>query len=207
MSLALIRFVNSLLDPLQKKDKSLSLSALAANIGLPAAFVEIRHWGTHEANLPGSEVLRDMGIRALDWLWTNYWNKQEEKTHFLVLWKNGAIGFNEVISSFQKKSEESFENLVVELSEEEDFGLSRKIWDPLLSSLITALPTFLKTFLEYVVDTLVTIPQCIVPCNVANGSSVAARNQPNLAQISFNSDLMDNPPSNFKFYPEPFFSA
>lgn len=49
------------------------MHTLARNLNLPASFVEIRHAATHEA-LPSLSVLRAVAVRALDWLWTNYWN-------------------------------------------------------------------------------------------------------------------------------------
>lgn len=49
------------------------MHVLARNLNLPASFVEIRHAATHEA-LPSLSVLRTVAIRALDWLWTNYWS-------------------------------------------------------------------------------------------------------------------------------------
>ncbi|RPA95221.1 Las1-domain-containing protein [Choiromyces venosus 120613-1] len=48
------------------------MHTLAKNLGLPTSFVEIRHAATHEA-LPGLALLRTATIRALDWLWENYW--------------------------------------------------------------------------------------------------------------------------------------
>lgn len=49
------------------------MHTLARNLNLPASFVEIRHAATHEA-LPSLAVLRNVAVRALDWLWTNYWS-------------------------------------------------------------------------------------------------------------------------------------
>ena len=98
-SLALCRFVNSLVDPLQTTYYARSIASLAAQIGLPAWFVELRHQATHE-DLPSIAVLRDaarqvslpfllpgrtittqkadrmngsLRSQALDWLYANYW--------------------------------------------------------------------------------------------------------------------------------------
>lgn len=49
------------------------MHTLARNLNLPASFVEIRHAATHEA-LPSLSVLRTVAVRALDWLWANYWS-------------------------------------------------------------------------------------------------------------------------------------
>jgi len=160
MTLALIRFVNSLLDPLQKRDKNLSLTVLAETVGLPKVFVEVRHWGTHETNLPAMAVLRATGIRALDWLWHNYWNKEKDTFDAVLSWRNGEVGLNEVLAAVQDDQEVVFEGLIARLSSEEDFSASRREWDPLLEELFKALPTFPKPFAEYLVDTLGKISTC-----------------------------------------------
>lgn len=160
MSLALIRFVNSLLDPLQKRDKSLPLSVLATTAGLPTVFVEVRHWGTHESNLPGAEVLKEMGIRALEWLWRNYWNKKEDSVNFIELWKSGSADANTVITAAERNQEDTFGKLLVELAAEEDFSASRTSWERLISSLSEALSSFPEDFIDYIIQTLTTIPSC-----------------------------------------------
>ncbi|KAK4051603.1 rRNA-processing protein las1 [Microbotryomycetes sp. JL201] len=73
-SMALIRFVNSLIDPLQTTYYARSMATLATQIGLPLWFVELRHAATHE-HLPSLVVLQDAAKQALDWLYTNYWVK------------------------------------------------------------------------------------------------------------------------------------
>jgi len=163
MTLALIRFVNSLLDPLQKRDKSLPLSVLAASANLPTVFVEVRHWGTHESNLPGTEVLRDMGIRALEWLWRNYWNKKDDSIDVIAAWKNGSADTNDVIAALGDYQDASFDRLLEGLSADDDFAVSQKSWEPLLSSLSEKSPAFPETFMDYIVQTLIAIPTCIIP--------------------------------------------
>jgi Las1-like len=163
MSLALIRFVNSLLDPLQKRDKSLPLGVLAASAGLPTVFVEVRHWGTHESNLPGNEVLRDMGIRALEWLWRNYWNKKEDSVDAIALWKSSPAETRPVIEAFAKNQEDSFERLVVELAGDNDFSTSRTVLDPLLLFLLEELSEFPEAFIDYIIQTCISIPTCEIP--------------------------------------------
>ncbi|GAA5916502.1 hypothetical protein JCM6882_001744, partial [Rhodosporidiobolus microsporus] len=66
-------FVNSLVDPLQTTYYARSIASLAAQIGLPLWFVELRHQATHE-ELPSLGVLRGAGRQALDWLYTHYWH-------------------------------------------------------------------------------------------------------------------------------------
>lgn len=57
-SLALIRFVNGLVDPLQSGVFARPIVSIAAQIGIPLSMVELRHAGTHE-DLPSLEVLRE----------------------------------------------------------------------------------------------------------------------------------------------------
>ncbi|KAF4585567.1 Las1-like protein [Ophiocordyceps camponoti-floridani] len=69
---AFSRFVTGLVDGHQDKLRKQSMYAVAANVGLPAAFVELRHQATHE-QLPSRAKLRTMAERALDWIWNYYW--------------------------------------------------------------------------------------------------------------------------------------
>ena len=170
MTLALIRFVNSLLDPLQKRDKNLTLSELAENVGLPKVFVEVRHWGTHETNLPATEVLRDTGIRALDWLWHNYWNREKDTFDPVLSWWRHEAGMGGVVAAFQNNQEDVFESLMVRISEIEDVVWARQNWEPILFELFEALPTFPKPFLDYLVETLGKILSCELLLSVTNRS-------------------------------------
>ena len=62
----MIRFVNGLVDPLQQGVFARPIYVLAAQIGLPAWIVELRHRSTHE-DLPSLEVLREAthGVRLI----------------------------------------------------------------------------------------------------------------------------------------------
>lgn len=66
------RFVTGLLDGYQDKARKLSMYGVAKTIGLPAAFVELRHQGTHEP-MPSLAQLRPAAARALVWIWEYYW--------------------------------------------------------------------------------------------------------------------------------------
>lgn len=72
-SMALVRFVNGLLDPFQLGAFAMLLLSLAKNIGLPACFVEVRHMATHEV-LPSLALLREMAEKALEWLFERFWS-------------------------------------------------------------------------------------------------------------------------------------
>ncbi|GMM31031.1 rRNA-processing protein [Martiniozyma asiatica (nom. inval.)] len=76
-ALAMIKFVNGILDPLQQGVYGISLHNLAVSVDLPSHFVELRHVCTHES-LPSLEMLRLSTVRALDWLWGQYWIKIEK---------------------------------------------------------------------------------------------------------------------------------
>ncbi|BGP27793.1 rRNA-processing protein las1 [Rhodotorula toruloides] len=79
-SMAIVRFVNSLVDPLQTTYFARSIASLAQQIQLPLWFVELRHQATHE-DLPSLGVLRDAARQALDWLYTYYWSAFLSTSH------------------------------------------------------------------------------------------------------------------------------
>ncbi|CAE6392889.1 unnamed protein product [Rhizoctonia solani] len=70
-ALALIRFVNGLVDPLQQGVFARPIYSLAAQIGLPSWIVELRHRSTHE-DLPSIEVLREATHQSMQWLLSRY---------------------------------------------------------------------------------------------------------------------------------------
>ncbi|KAJ1843314.1 rRNA-processing protein las1, partial [Coemansia sp. RSA 2703] len=74
-SMAMIRFVNTIVDLEQKGTFAQSVVSLAGKIGMPAWFVELRHAATHE-QLPSLSVLQSACQQALGWLSDYYWNKQ-----------------------------------------------------------------------------------------------------------------------------------
>lgn len=73
-SMALVRFVNGFLDPLQKSNYAVSLHQIAENVEFPEYFVELRHIFTHEM-LPDLSICRKSSKKALEWLNENYWQK------------------------------------------------------------------------------------------------------------------------------------
>ena len=86
-SMALIRFVNGLVDPEQGGPYARSIAGIAAQIGLPLWFVELRHAATHE-DLPALSVLRDAARKGVDWLYARYWMPQR---HALVAAQDAAV--------------------------------------------------------------------------------------------------------------------
>ncbi|KAJ2802315.1 rRNA-processing protein las1 [Coemansia guatemalensis] len=74
-SMALIRFVNSIVDLEQRGTFAQSMTTLATRIGMPAWFVELRHTCTHE-QIPSLMVLRSACEQAHSWIGDYYWKRQ-----------------------------------------------------------------------------------------------------------------------------------
>jgi Las1-like len=204
----LIRFVNSLLDPLQKRDKSLPLNVLAESAGLPTAFVDIRHWGTHESNIPGTEVLRDMGIRALEWLYRNYWNKvTEEPEDVVVNWKTGIADISHVVDAFRVQQETCFQRLIAHLGEDEEFSESKQTWDPLISQMSARLTGFLENFIEYTLELLVAMPSSAFLDFISDCSFTPTTTTCSRAKISADYHLMGTSSPQRVNYERPFRST
>lgn len=72
LSAALVRLVNSLVDPLQQGLYARPIALLAAELGLPGWLVELRHAATHD-DLPSLAVLSDGAREALAYLDRAYW--------------------------------------------------------------------------------------------------------------------------------------
>ena len=76
LSMALIRFVNGIVDAGQKGTFAAAAQTIADAVGLPLWFVELRHQGTHD-KLPHLNVLESARRQALNWLRENYWVVQQ----------------------------------------------------------------------------------------------------------------------------------
>eukprot|EP01138_Halocafeteria_seosinensis_P004857 gb/GECG01004966.1/.p1 GENE.gb/GECG01004966.1/~~gb/GECG01004966.1/.p1 ORF type:complete len:661 (+),score=72.01 gb/GECG01004966.1/:1-1983(+) len=74
-SMAIVRMVNGLIDPLQTKAKAMSVNGIAKKLGIPRVLVDLRHEATH-TQLPSIETLLYARSWAIDWLFTNYWIPQ-----------------------------------------------------------------------------------------------------------------------------------
>ncbi|OQD74806.1 hypothetical protein PENDEC_c009G00787 [Penicillium decumbens] len=70
-SAAFCRFVTGLVDTKIHGQRK-TMFQRAADLGLPASFVELRHEATHREP-PSLVVLRKASQRSLEWLWDNYW--------------------------------------------------------------------------------------------------------------------------------------
>lgn len=71
-TMALVRFVNEMVDPGQKGAYAQPITRLAEQIGLPRTLVDLRHSGTHD-ELPSVGVLQLAIEQALAWLLAAYW--------------------------------------------------------------------------------------------------------------------------------------
>ncbi|KAI9846991.1 MAG: rRNA-processing protein las1 [Sclerophora amabilis] len=78
-STAFSRFVTGLLDSEQTAKTKRSMHNIAQELGMPPAFVDLRHQVTHE-DMPSLEVLRHATQRSLNWLWDYYWHKLDIRT-------------------------------------------------------------------------------------------------------------------------------
>ncbi|KAJ2661587.1 rRNA-processing protein las1 [Coemansia sp. RSA 1200] len=78
-TMALVRFVNTIVDLEQRGLYAQSVASLAAKIGMPAWFVELRHAGTHD-HIPSLPVLRSACAQAVHWLGDYYWSRQTART-------------------------------------------------------------------------------------------------------------------------------
>ena len=75
LAMALVRFVNGMVDVEQKGMYARSMQSIAEEIGLPDWLIDLRHEATH-AHLPSLATLRS-GLRvALAWLRDEYWEAQ-----------------------------------------------------------------------------------------------------------------------------------
>ncbi|KAJ1974347.1 rRNA-processing protein las1, partial [Dimargaris verticillata] len=71
-----IRFFNLLVDTRQTGRYAQAVSKLAAQLGMPPWFADIRHAATH-GDMPSLAILRTVCQDALDWLYTHYWDQQQ----------------------------------------------------------------------------------------------------------------------------------
>lgn len=71
-TMAIVRFVNEMVDPGQKSSYAQPITRLAEQIGLPRTLVDLRHSGTHD-ELPSLGLLHLAVDQSIDWLRTKYW--------------------------------------------------------------------------------------------------------------------------------------
>ncbi|KAI9760874.1 MAG: Eukaryotic translation initiation factor 2B, subunit 4 delta, 67kDa [Chaenotheca gracillima] len=71
------RFVTGLLDSEQKLRTKRSMNSIAQELGMPLAYVDLRHQVTHE-DMPSLAILRHATQRSLTWLWDYYWRRLDQ---------------------------------------------------------------------------------------------------------------------------------
>lgn len=111
-TMALIRFVNGLLDPFQQSNYAIPMQLLAKQLNLPTFFVELRHMGTHE-NLPSLDILRIATKDALTWLYDNYWCHVEGDGESEPLVNSEADAYAEVVNFRFVQFEEQISGFMV----------------------------------------------------------------------------------------------
>jgi hypothetical protein len=86
-SLAIVRFVNGLVDLEQRRVVAQSVLSLADRLGIPLWLVDLRHQATHDS-LPSVPILRMAAETAVDWLRDHYWtiksNEESEISSVLL---------------------------------------------------------------------------------------------------------------------------
>ncbi|ORZ33426.1 Las1-like-domain-containing protein [Catenaria anguillulae PL171] len=75
-SLAIIRFINGVVDPEQKRANARSVLVIAKELDLDPWLVELRHQATHDPQLPSLPTLRKAASIAVKWLQDHYWDVQ-----------------------------------------------------------------------------------------------------------------------------------
>lgn len=75
VAMAIVRFVNGMVDQFQTGKYARTVHSIAEEIGLPDWLVDLRHEATH-ANLPSMELLQRGLCIALSWLKMEYWEAQ-----------------------------------------------------------------------------------------------------------------------------------
>lgn len=75
LALAIARFVDGLADAGQHGTRAVSVGLVAARIGLPRRFVDLRHTTVH-GRLPPLRTLATAAVEALGWIEQRYWAKQ-----------------------------------------------------------------------------------------------------------------------------------
>jgi hypothetical protein len=75
-SMSLLRMVNGVCDPSQKRKFAGSVMTLARRLGLPSMLVDLRHAATHKS-LPAMPALQQAAEAAVLWLHTRYWAEQQ----------------------------------------------------------------------------------------------------------------------------------
>ena len=130
LSLAIIRFVNGVVEPFKKMNQSSSISSIGSKLNLPDYIVTIRHSATH-GRLPTFQFVSLAALQALQWLQENYWEPQNKILIQLNTdLKNDYISY--LTDTSQKDPLEFYPQDVI-LS----FGINVLVYDIMLNSNLT----------------------------------------------------------------------
>ncbi|EGP90101.1 unnamed protein product [Zymoseptoria tritici ST99CH_1E4] len=177
------RFITGFCDISRNRARLLnppSMAEVAAKIGLPPEFVDVRHEATHE-DLPGLGRLVRVTEEGLRWLWGSYWSKLggdegeeagedeggERLEQVLKAWRRGRVealkkgGEGDVASTARELRRWSGEAIAEALVGGKMIWPSRRdirsslngaftLWQPLLTTLSTTHPSFLKSVISTV---------------------------------------------------------
>lgn len=122
LSMALVRFVNGMVDLNQKGLYARSVQAIAEEIGLPDWLVDLRHEATH-AKLPSQHTLRAGIPVALSWLREEYWEAQ------INMHKDSEDKLCEMIDSYQALCAKKKKKKNIEKREQKVKVVAREITD------------------------------------------------------------------------------
>lgn len=75
LSMAIIRFINGVVEPFKNTNLSVPISTIGASYGVPEFVITIRHSATH-GKMPTFEFAALGAKSALEWLHRNYWEAQ-----------------------------------------------------------------------------------------------------------------------------------
>lgn len=99
-AMAIVRFVNSMVDPQQKSVYAKPITVLADGIDLPRTLVDLRHECTHHSELPSLEYLKYGMFTGLKWLFEVYWSPSSKWRESLERLCNDV--FSEIAIDFQQ---------------------------------------------------------------------------------------------------------
>lgn len=165
--LAIIRTVNSLVDPSQQGVYAESIYNIANRIGLPGWIVEMRHDATHNG-MPSLALLQHGCSELLDWLNEHYWTSQQKYiTELSMLCLPTAAGEEIPFASHSNSFDASstfladiniplmIENVIFSPRNKTDDLLVRcRLWDDEIANIAVSFPQFIHSLVFRIVVAL-----------------------------------------------------
>ncbi|KAJ1518301.1 Ribosomal biogenesis protein las1l [Coelomomyces lativittatus] len=183
-TLAIVRFVNGMVDVEQTKVHAQAVSLVAEKLGIPLWLVDLRHAGTHD-RVPSLHYLRLAADFVLQWLFDNYWQCQpygneledikdrisKEIQAFTPTYLSDSLMLEKLVSSIS--NEHGLEILISSLltpgvlmpKDPKDCPSFPKLfssdyidlWSPLFLSVYISYPSFLERFMNSLIASLVEV--------------------------------------------------